>query len=81
LAKVFTSQVGIDGAKRRQSDHLSRLLAVNGTRSIQKADLSRNAGTPDVRVDPDSFVVTIDGVEALSPPSERVPLSRRYLLV
>jgi urease subunit alpha len=81
LAKVFTSRVGIDGAKRRQSAHLARLVAVSGTRAISKADLSRNAATPEVRVDPDSFVVTIDGTEAYSPPSERVPLSRRYLLV
>jgi urease subunit alpha len=81
LAKVFTSQLGMDGAKRRQSAHLPRLLPVSGTRGIGKADLSRNAATPDVRVDPDSFAVSIDGAEAYSPPSEQVPLSRRYLLV
>jgi urease alpha subunit len=81
LAKVFTSRVGIEGAKRRQSPHLPRLVAVSGTRGIGKADLSRNGATPEVRVDPDSFVVTLDGAEAYSPPSERVPLSRRYLLV
>jgi urease subunit alpha len=81
LAKVFTSCTGLEAARRRQSRHLSRLLPVKGTRGLRKQDLSRNGATPAIRVDPDSLVVTIDGTEAYSPPTTKVPLSRRYLLV
>ncbi len=81
LARVFTSATGLAAAERRGASYLSRLLPVRGTRQLTKADMSRNAATPDVRVDPDSFVVTVDGVEAVVPPSTSVPLSRRYLLI
>lgn len=81
LGRVFTSATGLEAMRRRHSPHSSRLLRVRGTRSLQKSDLSRNAATPRVDVDADSFAVTVDGVEALSPPAERVPLSRRYLLL
>jgi urease subunit alpha len=81
LAKVFTSRLGLEAAVRRRASYHDRLLAVHGTRGLNKRDLSRNAAIPLVRVDPDSLVVTIDGAEAISPPTTNVPLSRRYLLV
>jgi len=81
LSRVFTSSAGLAAATRRGAPYLSRLLPVSGTRGLAKADLSRNGVTPDVQVDPDSFVVTVDGVEAVSPPTTEVPLSRRHLLI
>ena len=81
LSRVFTSRLGLEAATRRGAPYLSRLLPVSGTRGLTKADLSRNGVTPDVQVDPDSFVVTVDGVEAMSPPTTEVPLSRRHLLI
>ena len=41
----------------------------------------RNDALPDVRVDKDSFRVTVDGEDAWVEPATSVPLSRRYLLV
>lgn len=81
LSKIFTSGLGLESAARRGVSYQDRLLAVRGTRTLTKADMGRNGATPDVQVDPDSFTVTVDGVEALSPPSSEVPLSRRFLLV
>jgi len=81
LGTVFTSGLGLEAARRRGSPHASRLVAVRGTRGLRKSDLSRNAATPRVHVDADSFTVTVDGAPALSPATTTVPLSRRYLMV
>lgn len=81
LSKVFTSRFGLEAATSRQSRHRDRLLTVSGTRDIAKAGLGRNNATPAVHVDATTLAVTVDGIEAVSPPTTTVPLSRRYLLV
>jgi urease subunit alpha len=40
----------------------------------------RNDALPDVRVDRESFDVSVDGRPATVEPATTVPLSRRYLL-
>jgi urease subunit alpha len=35
---------------------------------------------PDVRVDPDSYAVTIDGQLVTSQPAKSLPLAQRYFL-
>ena len=56
-------------------------MAVRDTRSLTKADMLENDARPDVRVDPDTFAVTIDGelVEA-DPATEVLPMAQRYFL-
>ncbi|WP_059009596.1 urease subunit alpha [Streptomyces specialis] len=57
-----------------------RLVAAADTRRVTKADMRLNDARPDVRVDPDSFTVTIDG-EAVTPePAAELPLAQRYFL-
>jgi urease subunit alpha len=56
------------------------VVAVRNTRSVGKADLPENSALPDIRVDPDSFRVWIDG-EAVEPqPARELPLAQRYFL-
>jgi urease subunit alpha len=57
-----------------------RLVPVGDTRSLTKADLVGNDALPDVRVDPDTFAVTIDGELVEEQPAAELPLAQRYFL-
>ena len=57
-----------------------RLAAVSDTRKVSKADMVLNDALPDIRVDPDSFAVRVDG-ELIEPaPVEELPMAQRYFL-
>ncbi|HET9444214.1 MAG TPA: urease subunit alpha [Acidimicrobiales bacterium] len=58
----------------------SRLVPVADTRARRKSDLPENDARPDVRVDPDTFAVTIDGDRVEARPAERLPMAQRYFL-
>ena len=53
---------------------------VEGCRELTAADMVRNSRTGDVRVDPRSLAVTLDGEPVSGSPAERVAFSDRYLL-
>ncbi len=53
---------------------------VEDCRDITASDMVRNDRTGDVRVDPETYAVTLDGEPVSAPPVERVALSDRYLL-
>jgi urease subunit alpha len=57
-----------------------RLLAVTDTRSLSKDDLPQNTARPDVRVDPDTFAVRIDGGLVEAAPAAELPMAQRYFL-
>jgi urease subunit alpha len=57
-----------------------RLVPVRDTRSLTKADLPGNDTRPDVRVDPDTFAVTIDGELVEEAPVAELPMAQRYFL-
>jgi urease subunit alpha len=57
-----------------------RLEPLRDTRAVGKADLPLNDATPEITVDAETFVVTIDG-EAITPqPVDELPLAQRYSL-
>jgi urease subunit alpha len=58
----------------------SRLVPVRDTRALTKADLPQNDATPDVRVDADTFTVTIDGEGVEAAPAAELPMAQRYFL-
>ncbi|WP_158881814.1 urease subunit alpha [Amycolatopsis anabasis] len=56
------------------------LAAVSDTRGVTKADMLLNDALPDIRVDPDSFAVHVDG-ELIEPrPVTELPMAQRYFL-
>ena len=55
-------------------------MAVGDTRSLTKDDLAGNDARPDVRVDPDTFAVTIDGELVEEQPAAELPMAQRYFL-
>ncbi len=57
-----------------------RLVAVDDCRGVAKADMVNNDVCPDIRVDPDSFRVSIDGEVVEQDPATELPMAQRYFL-
>jgi urease subunit alpha len=57
-----------------------RLVPVANCRSVTKADMVGNDTCPDIRVDPDSFEVRIDGEVVEQDPATVLPMAQRYFL-
>jgi urease subunit alpha len=57
-----------------------RVLPVSNTRAVSKTDMVHNDAMPDVRVDPDSFAVHVDGALVEPAPVAELPLAQRYFL-
>jgi urease subunit alpha len=58
----------------------STLVPVRDCRSLTKDDLPENGGRPEVRVEPDTFAVTIDGELVEAAPAAELPMAQRYFL-
>ncbi len=56
------------------------VVAVEGTRRLTKASMPENGALPDIRVDPDTFAVTIDGERVEEHPVAELPMAQRYFL-
>jgi urease subunit alpha len=57
-----------------------RLVELDNTRSLSKADLPQNDALPDIRVDASTFVVHVDGDRIDPMPAESLPMAQRYSL-
>ncbi|BBG02442.1 MULTISPECIES: urease subunit alpha [Pseudonocardia] len=55
-------------------------VPVADTRSVRKSSMLHNDATPAVRVDPDSFQVTIDAAVVEPAPVDELPMAQRYFL-
>ena len=56
------------------------LVAVAGCRSVTKSDMVHNGATPEITVDPETYVVKADGVHLVCEPATELPLAQRYFL-
>jgi urease subunit alpha len=80
LAYSFVSPAALaDGLEERLGLD-RRLLAVADTRSVMKLDMPNNAALPEIRVDPETFVVWIDGEPVTPKPAQSLPLAQRYCM-
>ena len=75
---TFASQAGVaNGIAERYG--LQRLVEpVRNTRAITKNDMVRNAHTPHIEVNPETFAVMVDGVHATVAPIRSVSLGQLY---
>ncbi|MEZ4524099.1 MAG: urease subunit alpha [Thermomicrobiales bacterium] len=79
LSVNFVSEAAGSGIPRGQ--HLQRRpVAVRNVRRTFKDAMHLNSASPDVRVDPESLDVTIDGDLVEFQPAERLPLAQRYFI-
>jgi urease subunit alpha len=76
----FVSPQAIEDGLADRIDVRRRLVAVDDVRSRGKADMPENTATPDIRVEPDTFTVRIDGEVWAEQPAETLPMAQRYFL-
>ncbi len=80
LAVHFVSPTAIEDDLAARLGLRRRLVPVKNVRSRGKADLPLNDAMPDIRVDPDTFTVRIDGEVWQEQPASELPMAQRYFL-
>ncbi len=77
---TFVSQAALANPAVNALGLQKPLVAVSGTRSLTKADMVHNGATPEITVDPETYVVKADGVHLVCEPATELPLAQRYFL-
>jgi urease subunit alpha len=80
LAYSFVSPAALDDGLAERLGVDRRLLAVTDTRGVTKLAMPNNAALPEIRVDPETFVVSVDGEPVVPQPAQSLPLAQRYSL-
>ena len=77
---TFVSQAALRNPAVQALGLQKPLVAVSGTRTLTKADMVHNGATPEITVDPETYVVKADGVHLVCEPATELPLAQRYFL-
>ncbi|HWF72893.1 MAG TPA: urease subunit alpha [Solirubrobacteraceae bacterium] len=80
LSLTFVAPEALAGGLEERLGLGRSLVAVADTRSVGKADLPGNDALPEIAVDPETFVVRVDGEEIEPAPASELPLAQRYSL-
>ncbi|WP_374203197.1 urease subunit alpha [Streptomyces sp. ST2-7A] len=76
----FVSPLALEDGLPDRLELSKRWVPAGNTRRVGKADMRENDARPDVRVEPDSFSVTIDGEPVVPAPARTLPMTQRYFL-
>ncbi len=77
---TFTSSLAIKNGIKRKLGLKKKLLPVKDCRNIGKKDMVNNNLTPKIEIDPETYVVKVDGKIATTEPASKLSLSRLYNL-
>ncbi|MBS1157667.1 MAG: urease, Metallo peptidase family [Proteobacteria bacterium] len=77
---TFVSQAALNNPAVAALGLNKPLIAVSGTRTLKKSDMVHNGATPEITVDPETYVVKADGVHLVCEPATELPLAQRYFL-
>ncbi|MDB1089103.1 urease subunit alpha [Streptomyces sp. ACA25] len=77
---TFVSPLALEDGLPERLGLGKRFLAAGDVRKVTKADMRHNDARPDVRVDADTFTVTIDGDPVVPAPAAELPMAQRYFL-
>ncbi len=80
LSACFVHPLAIEAGLAAELDLAKALLPASGTRRLRKSDMLHNDACPEVRVDPATFEVFVDGALASCEPARELPLAQRYML-
>ena len=80
LSACFVNPRAIDNGLAASLDLTKPLLPAIGTRKLRKGDMLHNTALPDIRVEPATFDVFVDGDLATCEPATVLPLAQRYML-
>ena len=76
----FVSRVAYESGMARRLGLRKRLVPVQGTRSLRKADMVLNNYQPKIDVDSQTYEVRADGQLLVCEPAKVLPLAQRYFL-
>ncbi|UGY94879.1 urease subunit alpha [Streptomyces gobiensis] len=76
----FTNELALDDGLAGRLGLGKSFLPARNTRAVTKADMRENDTRTDVRVNPDTFSVTIDGDPVDPAPAVELPMAQRYFL-
>ena len=74
------SPAAVDDGLAERLGLAHRVVAVEDCRGVAKADMVNNDALPDITVDPDTFLVTVDGDTIEQDPAHELPMAQRYFL-
>jgi urease subunit alpha len=77
---TFVSGAALEHAVGQHLGLRKRLVAVKGTRRLNKKDLRLNDATPRIEVDPETYQVRADGELLTCEPASVLPMAQRYFL-
>jgi urease subunit alpha len=78
---TFVSQSALNKGLGQRLRITKPLVAVENTRSgLRKANMIHNGATPQLHVDPETYVVTADGVVLTCEPATVLPMAQRFFL-
>jgi urease subunit alpha len=76
----FVSSAAIEDGLATRLGVERQLVATSNVRQRTKADMPENDALPTIEVDPDTFVVRIDGQVWQEQPASTLPMTQRYFL-
>ncbi|MCI0557224.1 MAG: urease subunit alpha, partial [Nitrososphaera sp.] len=77
---TFTSKLALRNGVKKKLGLSKKLVAVRNCRKIGKRNMIYNNLAPKIDIDPETYVVKVNGEIATVPPSEKVSLARLYNL-
>jgi urease subunit alpha len=76
----FVSKAALDLGIAEKFGLQREVVAVNNCRKIGKKDMKRNEATPNIKIDADTYQVSVDGEKVSSEPLKTLPMAQRYFL-
>jgi len=80
LSVSFVNPRAIEADIAGSLDLAKALLATGDTRKLTKHDMMHNDACPNIRVNPQTFDVYVDGALATCEPASVLPLAQKYML-
>ncbi|WP_226584319.1 urease subunit alpha [Halobacillus litoralis] len=77
---TFLSQAAFDSGVHKQLGLEKQVKPISGVRTLTKQSMIHNGETPKIEVDPQTYVVKVDGEAVHCEPAETVPMAQRYFL-
>ena len=80
LSVNFANQLAVERDIGGRLGITKQVLAVRGTRKLNKQHMLHNDACPEIEVDPQTFEVRVDGAPATCEPAATLPLTQRHML-
>ncbi|MCC3274095.1 urease subunit alpha [Arthrobacter zhangbolii] len=80
LSTSFVAPAALEDGLADRLGLVRSLTPIRSTRNVTKASLPNNTALPDIRVNPETFMVSIDGQVIEPAPVSDLPLTQRYSL-